>query len=130
MTVRTILLPLLLLGACATGPDRATVLNSLVGQPETEAVRVLGVPSRSYDTAGHRFLAFTEQRSQVIDGGGPFLVGGGGFYGGGFGVGPGFGPGFGFASFPTEIVPRICETTLDVSGGRVQSWALRGNACG
>lgn len=126
---RALLLSTLLMAACTTGPDRAAVLNGLVGQPETEVVRVLGVPSRTYETAGHKFLAYTEQRSSYVDGGfGGFY--GGGFFGGGF-YGAGFGPGFGYGyGFPAEIIPRLCETTFDVAGGRVQSWALRGNACG
>ena len=119
------LLPLALLAACSSLPDRTAVLNSLVGQPETEVVRRFGVPSRTFETGGHNYLAYAEQLSQRIDGG-PFFFGGG-FYGGGFGYGPGFGYG---AAFPTEIVPRVCETTFDVSGGRVVGWALRGNACG
>ena len=114
-----------LLGACVSGPDRGQVLNSLIGQPETTAVQVLGVPSRTYEAEGHKFLAYTEQRSQVIDRG-PFLFGGFG----GFGYGPGFGPGFGYGGFfPSEVVVRGCETTLDVVGGVVRTWALRGNAC-
>jgi len=118
------LLPLLLITACTTGPDRATVLNSMIGAPEAEVVRQLGVPSRTYETGGHKFLAYTDQRATVIDGG-PLMYGGG-FFGGGY-----YGSGFGFGSaFPTEIIPRVCETTFDVVGGRVQTWSLRGNACG
>ena len=129
----TALIPLLLLAACATGPDRTMVLNSLVGQSETEAVRTLGVPSRSYETAGRKFLAYREERAQILDGGGGFF--GGGFYGGGFGYGTGFGsafgPSFGYgAAFPAEVIPRVCETTLEVAGGRVTGWSLRGNSCG
>ena len=122
------LLPILLLGACATGPSRSDVLNSMIGLPETEVVRQLGVPSRTYETGGHTFLAYIEQRAQVLDPVPAFY--GSGFYGSGF-YGAGFGPGFGLgAAFPTEIIPRTCETTIDVVGGRMVTWSLRGNACG
>lgn len=126
------LLSLIVLTACATGPDRVTVLNGLVGQSETEVVRTLGVPSRSYDTEGRRFIAYREERAQVE--GGPLFFGGG-YYGRGFGYGSGFsagfGPSFGYGGgFPVEVIPRVCETTFEVVAGRVAGWSLRGNACG
>ena len=117
---RTALLLPLLLAACATGPDRATVLNGLVGQDETSLVRQLGVPTRTADTPGHRFLAYTERRADYIPGG-PFF--------GGFGYGGYGGFGYGGAFFPPEVIDRQCETTFDLVGGRVQSWSLRGNSC-
>ena len=112
-----------LLAACSTGPDRAAFLNTLIGASETDLVRQLGVPSRTFDTPGHHFLAYAERRLDYIPGG-PFF--------GGYGFGPGYGYGFGGlgAAFPPEVIDRQCETTFDVVGGRVQSWAFRGNACG
>ena len=109
----------LLLCACAPGMDRRAYLNTLIGQPESVAVQQLGVPSRAYETSGHKYLAFLEQRQDYLAGG-PFLFGGG-FYGRGFGYG---------AVFPSEVINRVCETTLDIANGRVLSWSLRGNACG
>ncbi len=107
------------IAACASGPDRRQVLASLVGQPETEVVRQLGVPNRSYETGGRKFIAYNERRTDLIPAG-PFF---GGF--GGFGYGYG-----GFGGFPPQLIERGCETTFEVSGGRVVSWALQGNACG
>lgn len=112
----------LLLAACAPGIDRRAYLNTLVGQPEIDAVRQLGVPGRTYDTNGHRFLAYIDQRTTYVAGG-PFLFGG--YYGGPFGR-----PGFGYAAFPQESVVRACETTLEIVDGRVANWSLRGNGCG
>lgn len=114
-----VLLALLTLGGCAQGPTRAVYLNGLVGLPEADVVRQLGVPARTYETGGHKFLAFVEQRQDYIAGG-PFLFGGG-FYGGGFGYG---------TTFPAQVIDRFCETTLDFVGGRMRGWSLRGNACG
>lgn len=109
----------LLLAACSVGPSRRDYLNTLVGQPEAEAIRQLGVPSRAYESGGHKYLAFLDQRRDYIPGS-PF------FFGGGF-----YGPGYGFGGvFPPEVIDRVCETTLDVVGGRVAGWTLRGNACG
>ena len=112
----------LLLGACSTGADRAAYLNTLVGQPQTELVRQLGVPTRSFIGDGRTFLAYDEERSSTVYSGGPFFFGGfGGFHGGGFGYA---------AGLPTEVVPRHCETTFEIVNDRVATWSLRGNACG
>ena len=108
-----------LAGACATGPDRRLVLASLVGQSETEVVRQLGVPTRSYETGGRKFIAYDERRTDVVPPQ-PF-IGGFGYFGYGYGT---------FGAFPAQLVERGCETTFEVSGGRVVSWSLRGNACG
>lgn len=114
-----------MLAGCAPAFDRPAFLATLVGQPEAEVIRRLGVPSRTYETDGRKFLAYSERQSDLI-GGGPFF-GGFGSFGSGFG---GSGLGFGYsAAFPTQIVERDCETTFEVAGGRVLAWSLRGNAC-
>lgn len=106
---------------CAAPIDRRPYLNSLVGEQETEIVRRMGVPSRTYESGGHRFLAYQERQTSVYSSGPSFSFGGFG-YGGGFG-----GLGYGFSS--SQVVERVCETTLEVAGGQVVSWAQRGNAC-
>ena len=115
-----VLLPLAA-AACATGPDRRVVLASLVGQPEAEAVRQLGVPTRTYETGGRKFIAYDDRRADLLPGT-PFLGGYGGF--GYIGAGYGY-----FGGFPPQVIERGCETTLEVASGRVVSWALRGAAC-
>ncbi len=107
-----------LLAACAPAFDRPAFLASFVGQPDTEVVRRLGVPSRTYEAAGHRFLAYAEHRSEILSTGTGF---------GGFGEFGYFGPSLGFSS--SEVIDRICETTFEVVNGRVTNWSLRGNAC-
>ena len=84
-------------------------------------MRRLGVPSRTYETGERKFLAYSEQHSDLI-GGGPFF-GGLGYFG------PGYGGYGGYGGFPTEVVERKCETTFEVGNGRVLAWSLRGNAC-
>lgn len=118
--MRWILPVLALLAACAPGVDRRAYLATLVGQPETELVRQLGVPSRTYDTDGRRFVAYTERRADIV-GGGPFFGGGFGYFGGGYGL---------YGALPATVVERGCETTFELADGRVLSWTLRGNACG
>ena len=120
---RMIWVAMLSVAACSNQPNRTAVLNGLIGQDETAVVRTLGVPSRTYDTPGHRFLAYAQRSVDYIPGG-PFF--------GGYGFGPGFGYGFGglgVGGFPPEVIDRQCETTFDLVNGRAQSWSLRGNAC-
>ena len=107
------------LAGCNGLVEREAYLNRLVGAPEVDVVRILGVPSRTYGAGRHKYLAYIERRAEIYSGG-PF------FFGGGF-YGPGYG---GLAAFPAEIIDRTCETTFDVVAGRVAAWTLRGNACG
>ena len=112
-------------GACSSSVDRTAYLNQLVGQPEAVLVRQMGVPTRTFETGGHKFLAYAEQhRSEILGGFGGFGGYGGGF--GGYGVGYG---GIGLGPLPAEVVQFGCETTFEVGGDRVLNWTLRGNAC-
>jgi len=122
------LIILALLGGCAgynVGATRRAQANALIGQSEADLVRALGVPTRTIETEGRRFLAYEDRRLDILPGfgGGYAGFGYGGFhrFGGGFGLG---------AGFPDEIVERGCDTTFELSGGRVQAYTLRGNACG
>lgn len=118
-----ILIAVLLLGACQVRPDRRLYLNGLIGAPEADVVRSMGVPTRTIETEGRRFLAYDEVYSSTVVGGGV------GFAYGGW-AGPPWGARYGyFGGFPTEIVPRLCETTIEIAGGRMAGYALRGNAC-
>lgn len=99
---------------CATGPTRSEVLASLVGRPEADAIRTLGAPNRILQANNSRFLAYDERSLN-------------------YAPGPGFGPygPFGYGYFIPVTVPyeRSCETTVEVTGGVVRSWNLRGNGC-
>ncbi|MBV9749209.1 MAG: hypothetical protein JO157_10370 [Acetobacteraceae bacterium] len=68
----------LVLALSACGPDRGAeqraFLASLVGRPESSAVQALGVPDRTYEASGVRFLAYDQQRV-VAARGGPFVGG-------------------------------------------------------
>lgn len=101
------------LAGCATGPSRQEFLASLVGRPESDAIRALGVPTQVVEANGHRFLGYQDSGVGYVP------------------TAP-FGPfGYGFGYYPVGVpVVRTCETTLEIVGGRVASWTLRGNACG
>ncbi len=118
------LIILALLGGCVDGgAARRAQANALVGQSEADLVRTLGVPTRTIETDGRRFLAYEDRRLDVLPG---FGGGYGGFGYGGFNRFGGLGFG---AGVPGEIIESGCDTTYELSGGRVQAWTLRGNGC-
>jgi len=94
---------------------RRAYLSGFVGQPELAVVQQMGVPSRSYQAGGVKYLAYDENRIDVIPSSpaySPFYTG---WYGGGF---------------PPQVVDLRCETTFEVAEGTVRAFTLRGNACG
>jgi len=120
MRKAAILAGVLALSACAyPSPQLVSHLDSLKGKPEAALIQDMGVPTRSYDSSGHRFLAYNRTRYDSIPGGPGF-----GYWGGWRGWGYG-----GWGAFPPEIVKRDCEITFDLTGGIVQTYQLRGNDC-
>ncbi len=133
---------LLALSACAVpSPAQRRVLDSMIGRSEPELVRAFGVPSRTFSTEGHTFLAYVENDSSYSPGFGGFYGGGfgyggyGGFGGFGGGFGPGFGPGFGYGGFggfggvPPTFYSSTCATTFEITNDRVASWSVHGDGC-
>jgi hypothetical protein len=114
-----VLLLMAALGACAVGPDRRALLTPLIGATEADLVQRMGVPNRTIETGGIKFLAYTERHVDVIPGMAPFPAWSPWYYGyyGGYG------------GFPPEVIERNCETTFELVGGRVRSFSLRGNDC-
>ena len=55
---------LLLLAGCTNNAiaEREAFLAQFVGQTEDDVVRQFGVPARTIETGGNRFLAFVERR--------------------------------------------------------------------
>jgi len=112
----------LIVALAGCGPslqEREAAMNRFIGQPEAVLVQQMGVPSRTYEAGGVKFLAYDERRLDYAPG----------FYGGGPWGYPGW-YGYGYATFPPTTVERICETTFEVVGSVVQRVSLRGNACG
>jgi len=98
--------------ACADDTAaRMAALNHLVGQPEQTLLQIMGVPTRSYDADGTKFLAYDERRVDFIPG-----VPGVGVWSAG--------------AVPPQRIERWCETTFQVAQAVVQNFTLRGNACG
>jgi hypothetical protein len=112
---------LLFLTGCAyPSPQHVKALNAMIGKPEADLVRSYGVPTRSVETGGSKFLAYTKSRIESFPTG-PYYGYGWHPYGwGGWGY-----PGWGYP----DIAQFDCETTFELQGGLVKSWNLRGNAC-
>jgi len=118
-----VLFALALLAACGpTRQERQAELNRMIGQTEAAVVSQFGVPTRTFETGGLRFLAYEETRLAYAPGyvgygpwGGPW--GPGGWYAGGF------------VGFP-PTVERVCETTFEIGAGLVRQVTMRGSGCG
>ena len=105
----------LLAGCVDQVAQRESVLDRFVGQPESALVQQMGVPNRTYETGGVKYLAYDQRRVEIVPSFpsySPFFTG---WYGGGF---------------PPQVIDLQCETTFAISGGTVRSFTIRGNACG
>jgi hypothetical protein len=104
-------------GACANQlAAREAFLKQFVGHSDSELVQKLGVPTRTYETHGVKYLAYTESRLEFMPPLPPY-------------AGPPWWLGA-YGAAPPQVVNLVCETTFVVAGGIVKSYALRGNACG
>ncbi|QEH94947.1 hypothetical protein [Gluconobacter thailandicus] len=128
---------LLALSACEVPTlQQRQVLDGMVGKSEVDVVRQFGVPSRSYQTEGHSFLAYIENETQYSGGGGWGWGGwGGGWggpgwggWGGGWGGPGGWGGGWG-GGFPSTYYNTTCQTTFELVTGHVVGWTMRGDGC-
>ncbi len=111
---------LAILAGCAyPSPQHVAALNALVGKSEADLVRTYGVPVRSVETGGSKFVAYNDHHIESF----PDYPYFGGAYGwrGGWGWGGGFGYG--------DIQEFNCETTFELQADVVKRWSLRGNAC-
>jgi hypothetical protein len=110
----------LLLAACATGPTLQQRLSTYIGRSEGELVAELGVPVRTYEADGRRFLQYEQRRTVAISQPG--------FYG------PAYGPwGFrrgGYWPAPPAYGVVGCDLTFALRNERVESFTYRGEGCG
>ena len=109
------LLPLLLLAGCTTGPGIEARLAPLIGGSEAGLIEVLGVPTRTHEAGGLRFLQYEERRQVLhqLDT----------YYGRPFGR---------FAPYPSAgpiLLTRRCDITFTLREARVEGFTLRGDDC-
>lgn len=115
--IATIMFAILLAGCANQLAIRQAQLAPLVGRSEGDLVAQMGVPNRTYETGGVKYLAYDDGRMEVLQ---PFPY---------YPYGPAFGAWYG-GGFPPQVINLVCETTFAVANGIVRSFTLRGNACG
>jgi hypothetical protein len=112
------LAPLLLLAACAQGPGLGERLSTFVGRSEGDLVAELGVPLRTHEADGRRFLQFEQRRSVPVNQ-------------------PGFdrpvftpyGPRWAYVPAPLAQMVVGCDITFALREGRVEGFTYRGEGC-
>jgi hypothetical protein len=110
-----LLLPLVL-GACAVGPTLSQRLAAYVGRSEGELVANLGVPVRSYETEGRRFLQFERRSTVAVSQPDPFFYAGGPWR---------YRP---WMNAPAYAEVQ-CDITFSLRDQRVESFTLNGQGC-
>ena len=108
------LLVVFALAGCSAGPGIEARLAPFVGRSEAELVEGLGVPTRTHEVDGLRFLQY-EQSRQVLHQVDPFWT-----------------RPYGRFSYPLTtpvLLTRSCEVTFTLRGGRVSAFVLRGDDC-
>lgn len=112
------LVVLLLIGLLSACTDmlaaRQAQLNQLVGRPEIDVIQAMGVPTRTFETGGVRFLSYQQSQTQVMPAS-PWYW---------YGPMPGF-----YGGFPPQVVTWSCDTTFSIANGVVTGFTLRGNGC-
>ena len=117
--MRRVLLLALPLAACAQGPTLQEQLQAHVGKSELDLVTTLGVPVRTYEVEGRRFLQYEQRRSVLYQEPGLQRP----FYGGPWG------PRWGYVPGPAVVGVVGCDITFELREGRVQGFSYRGQGC-
>jgi hypothetical protein len=110
----------LCLAGCATTEGYRKMLDGWMGADERSLVRAWGVPHRSYESGGVRYLAFVSSR-EVYRPADPPILGQETVNGKSTLT---FTPGR-----PGYTYTKSCETTFELTRGRVSSWRFYGNDC-
>jgi hypothetical protein len=124
----TLILALGILTGCARATPEAfnTRMASLVGRSEADLVAALGVPERTYEAEGRRFLQYEDRRLVSYPGAAFYGPGYGGF--GGRRFGSAFN-GYYSGGFAPMVETRACDVTFELRAGRVAGFTARGNDC-
>jgi hypothetical protein len=111
---------LLCLGGCATTNGYRKLLDGWMGADERSLVRAWGVPQRTYETGGVKYLAFISSREVSSSRSQPVLVQDMVNDKSVLTYTP---------SAPRHFHTLSCETTFEITRGRVTSWRFSGNDC-
>jgi hypothetical protein len=112
---RALLLALLAAG-CAQGPSLQERLSAWIGRGEGDLVAAFGVPVRTYEVEGRRFLEFEQNRSVPIAQPDPWF-------------GSPWGPRRGYWPPPPAIATLGCSLTFELRERRVEGFSFRGQGC-
>ncbi|WP_146216965.1 hypothetical protein [Falsiroseomonas bella] len=109
-------LPLLLAG-CAQGPTLQERLSVWIGRSELDLVTALGVPNRTYELEGRRFLQYEQRRTVPVAAPAydPWY-------------GP-WGPRAGYWPPPPSYAVVECDVTFIIRQDRVENFTFRGQGC-
>ena len=112
--LRSLLPALALLAACERGPTLDQQLGTFIGRSEGDLVAALGVPTRTFETDGRRFLQFESRRTVFVPQPAPF-----------------YGP-FGARGWAQPLDTPVavgCDITFEMRDGRALGFSYRGNGC-
>lgn len=112
--ILSLALPATLAACAAPGPTLEQRLATFINRSEGELVAQLGVPVRTYQTEGRRFLEF-EHRQTVVVPGDPWF----------------YGP-YGYRrswAAPSAYAVVQCNMTFAIRNDRVESFTARGEGC-
>ncbi|MDF7674053.1 hypothetical protein PT277_07480 [Acetobacteraceae bacterium ESL0709] len=114
------------LSGCATSPlQQKKLLDSLIGRSSLDVVRTFGVPSTTYHTQDHDFMAYLVTDTQYFPGSPDWGWGWGGYgYGGWGSPGP-----WGMGGIPPSYSTTSCQTMFELVQDHVISWSKRGDGC-
>lgn len=110
----------IVLTSCATTANYEKKLNSWVGSSELNLVQSWGPPVQSYEAGGHRFLVYSSSRNIFLPG-----------------TAPQYRTTFvGNTAYTNQVggtaaqsIDLGCQTTFELSDGRIRSWRWQGNDC-
>lgn len=113
LKMAAVMLPLAL-AACAVGPTLDQRLSAYIGRSEGDLVAGLGVPLRSYETEGRRFLQFEQRSTIAVSQPDPFF----------------WGPRYSVWNVPPASFAEVsCQITFALRDQRVESFTLNGQGC-
>jgi hypothetical protein len=112
---RAALLALVFAG-CAQGPTLQERLTAWVGRDEGDLVAAFGVPVRTYQVEGRRFLEFEQRRAVPVAAPDPWFGG------------P-WGPRRGYWPAPPGEAIVACSMTFELREHRVEAFSFRGQGC-
>jgi len=105
--MRPILVALLLVAlGCATTKKYERVLQSWVGSTENQLIASWGVPTRTYENGGMKFLEYTRSSGMMMQ--------------------ANYNP---YVGYQGQAHSKYCTTTFTVNNDRIISWSWQGNTC-